>query len=97
MPRPLIRISPVEWLVMRYDEAVPAAVIRKVHLTANGQCADKYRAVTFALESTERKLIGYFDNLDDADDAVLWPNRELAAKDRRFAGYPDWSTLTRSG
>jgi hypothetical protein len=42
MPRPLIRVSPVEWLVMRYDEALPAAVIRKVHVTADGQCADKF-------------------------------------------------------
>ena len=81
---------------MRYNESVPAAVIRKVHVTANGGCADKYRVVTFALESAERELIGYFDSLEDADASVLWPNRELAAKDKRFAGYPDWSTLTRS-
>jgi hypothetical protein len=27
---------------MRYDEALPAAVIRKVHVTADGQCADKF-------------------------------------------------------
>jgi hypothetical protein len=80
---------------MRYDEAVPAAVIRKVHVTANGRCADKYRAVTFAIESSERKLIGYFERLEDADAAVLWPNRELAAEDKRFAGYPDWSALRR--
>lgn len=82
---------------MRYDEAVPAAIIRKVHVTTNNGCADKYRAVTFALESAGREVIGYFDSLEDADAPVLWPNREFAAKDKRFAGYPDWSALTRRG
>jgi len=82
---------------MRYDNAVPAAVIRKVHVNANGRCADKFRAVTFALESSERKLISHFTKLEDADAAVLWPNRELASKDKRFDGHPDWSKRTAAG
>lgn len=56
--------------VSRRCRGVPAAVIRPVHLTANGRCTGKYRAVTFVRKSSERRLIGHFDKLKGADSVV---------------------------
>jgi hypothetical protein len=73
VPKP-IRISRVEWVCMRNDPVLPKAIIRLVKLTPpnGGDEVLKYRVVAWALESQDRKLLGYFDDLGQANASVLY-------------------------
>lgn len=73
VPKP-IRISRVEWVCVRNDPAFPKAMIRLVVLTPpnGGDQVQKYRVVSFALDSADRKLLGYFDDLGQANASVLF-------------------------
>ncbi|TFC30128.1 hypothetical protein E3O55_08580 [Cryobacterium sp. MDB1-18-2] len=73
MPKP-IRYSRDEWLCMRNAPVLPKAVIRRVLVTDHASSArvEKFRAVTWAIESAERELVGHFDDLRSANDAVLY-------------------------
>lgn len=73
LPKP-IRISRVEWVCMRNDPVIPKAIIRLVTLTPpnGGDQVQKYRTVTWELDQVDRKLIGYFDSLQDANSVVLY-------------------------
>jgi hypothetical protein len=75
-PKP-IRISRTEWVCMRNDPVLPKAVIRLVSVRerrggADGPPVDRYRVVTWALDSTDRLLVGYFATLAAANAAVRY-------------------------
>lgn len=73
LPKP-IRISRVEWICVRNDPCVPKAIIRRVVLTPpnGGDQVQAFRVVTWELEPSERKLIGYYDELHIANSVVLY-------------------------
>lgn len=75
-PKP-IRISRVEWVCMRNDPVLPKAVIRLVTVRerrdgVEGPPLDRYRVVTWAPDSADRLLVGYFDTLQAANAAVRY-------------------------
>lgn len=72
-PKP-IRYDRDTWVCVRNDAVLPKAIIRRVTLTnqATGATAERYRVVTWALESSERQLIGYYESLGAANEAVLF-------------------------
>lgn len=75
-PKP-IRISRVEWVCMRNDPVLPKAVIRLVTVrerrgTDEGPPCERYRVVTWAPDSADRLLVGYFDSLAEANAVVLF-------------------------
>jgi len=73
LPKP-IRISRVEWVCMRNDPCIPKAIIRLVTLTPpnGGDQVQAYRVVTWALDSKDRRFVGYFRELREANHAVLY-------------------------
>jgi hypothetical protein len=75
-PKP-IRISRVEWVCMRNDPVLPKAVIRLVTVRPRvngleGPPCERYRVVTWAPDSADRLLVGYFDSLQAANAAVRY-------------------------
>jgi hypothetical protein len=72
-PHP-IRYDRDTWFCMRNDPVFPKAIIRRVSLrnTVTGMTAERFRVVTWALEPGERELVGYFEDLAGANDAVLY-------------------------
>ncbi len=75
-PKP-IRISRVEWVCMRNDPVLPKAVIRLVTVRPRrgdeeGPPCERYRVVTWAPDSHDRLLIGYFATLGEANAAVRY-------------------------
>ena len=61
-----------EWIIMRNSNREPAAVVRAVKL---GPHDDRYfRVVTWAQESADRVLRGYFSTLGEADCSVRFDN-----------------------
>lgn len=89
LPKP-IRISRVEWVCVRNDPATPKAIIRRVVLTPpnGGDQVEKYRVVTFELDSADRKLLGYYDDLADANNSVLYdvPDPDTVVKGQAAFG-----------
>lgn len=83
LPKP-IRVSRVEWVCMRNDPVIPKAVIRLVVVTppSGGDQVQAYRVVTWAEESRDRKLVGYYESLQDANSVVLFdvPDPESIVK-----------------
>lgn len=69
-PWPPIQISRDEWIVMRDDKRIPVAVIRRLRLGPRQETF--FRVVTWAEESAERELVGYFPTLAEADRMVLF-------------------------
>ncbi len=68
-PWPPIQISDCEWIVMRHERTRPKALIRR--FDANADHGTYFRVVTWAVRSSERKLIGRYASLELADAAVL--------------------------
>ncbi|MFZ4895850.1 hypothetical protein ACL9RL_15510 [Plantibacter sp. Mn2098] len=64
---PPIQIARDEWIVMRAERARPAAVVRRF-ISAGGTAY--FRCVTWAERSEDRRLIGRFRTLAEADAAV---------------------------
>ena len=58
---------PVEWFILVPGQRAPIAVIRRVKI--RGQVC--FRAVTWAKESHDRRLIGYYPD-GDAAAAAVW-------------------------
>ena len=58
---------PVEWFILVPGQPAPIAVIRRVKI--RGQIC--FRAVTWAKESHDRRLIGYYPD-GDAAAAAVW-------------------------
>ena len=67
-----IRYDTDTWLCMRNDPVLPRAIIKRVHVTDNrtGLKVIKFRAVTWDLDPKKRMLIGYFNDVGEANDAV---------------------------
>lgn len=73
-PKP-IRISRLEWVCMRNDPVLPKAIIRLVTVRQRvgdrlGPPVERYRVVTWAPDSADRLLIGYYRTLGEANAAV---------------------------
>jgi hypothetical protein len=80
------------WIVMRTHPTMPAGIIAHVEVTTpDGTRVWRYRAVRWALNPADRTLIGYYDTVDQADEAipVVRPVIETSRSDRSFARYPD--------
>jgi len=69
-PWPPIRISEVEWVIMRDSKLEPAGVIRMMKMGPRNETF--FRVVTWAPTSEGRKLVGYFDSLGTADRSILF-------------------------
>lgn len=78
LPKP-IRYDRDTWLCMRNDPTLPKAIIRRVMLTENatGRKVEAYRVVTWAVESADRELVGYYRDLSEANRAVLYDVRQV--------------------
>jgi hypothetical protein len=64
-----IRIGRDEWVLIRDDDRVPAAVVR---LLDRGGPHEHYRVVSFDLDPARRRLIGRYTSLEAADRAVAY-------------------------
>ncbi len=73
-PWPPMRISDAEWIIIRDSPRLPAAVIRR--LDHDG--LPIWRVVTWAPSSEGRRLVGYFNTIEEADQAVRFtpPDRD---------------------
>ncbi|MBG6056421.1 hypothetical protein IWX81_002858 [Salinibacterium sp. CAN_S4] len=69
-PWPPIRIRKDEWVIMRDNNREPAALVRSLQLGPRNETF--FRVVTWAVESHDRALVGYFRTLDEADRSVLF-------------------------
>lgn len=92
-PWPLVKISDVEWVVLRDDPRHPAALIRE--LPARTQ--DRYRIVRWAPLSEDRRLFGYFRSLEQADMAVTFMGGEPDVGITRLSleRSPEWGRFER--
>lgn len=79
-PWPPIRISTDEWIVMRDSKTEPVAVIRRVKLGPRNETF--FRVVTWAEESTDRQLVGYFASFKEADQSMLFVPSQNTPRDR---------------
>ncbi|MDO9395093.1 MAG: hypothetical protein Q7T71_00965 [Herbiconiux sp.] len=64
-----IRVGRHEWVLMRNDPRVPAAIVRRLH---PGTSLEHYRVVTFDVDPARRLLVGRFTSLEAADRSVLY-------------------------
>jgi hypothetical protein len=67
-PRP-IRYDIDTWIVMRDDPVLPAAIITRLRNPNRSEC---YISVTWDLEPANRRLIGRYPSLQEADAAVRY-------------------------
>ena len=69
-----IRCDTDTWLCMRNDPVLPKAIIKRVQVIdrRTNTRVEKYRAVTWDLDPSKRMLIGYFTDVGQANDAVLF-------------------------
>lgn len=66
-PWPPISVAEGEWIIMRNEPSTPRAIVRRFDEGGRSY----YRAVSWALRSEDRVLIGRYASLEAADDAVL--------------------------
>jgi hypothetical protein len=69
-PRP-IRYDHDTWLVMRNDPVLPAAII--LRFRGSGR-QEFFVTIRWDLESENRRMVGRYPTLQDADAAVLYDN-----------------------
>ena len=67
-PRP-IRYDHDTWLVMRNDPVLPAAIILRLRNPGGGEF---FVTVTWDLDPEQRRMVGRFDSLQHADEAVRY-------------------------
>lgn len=79
-----IRIGRDEWVLIRNNPRLPAALIRRLHA---GTELEHYRVVTFDIDPEKRQLIGRYRTLDAADAAVLYTLPPAATPPH--SGYPN--------
>jgi len=85
-PWPPIRLSDDEWVLMRDSQTEPAAIVRRLKMGPRQQTY--YRVVSWAPNSENRKLVGYFQTLADADRSVLFSPPNPSMPDvRRASGH----------
>jgi hypothetical protein len=81
------------WIVMRLHPSLPAGIIRHLEVTDRhtGARVWRYRAVRWAMNPDDRTLIGYYDDIEQADRAIpsTRPIIETSRTDKSFAVYPD--------
>jgi hypothetical protein len=84
-----IRYDVDTWLCMRNDPVMPKAIIKRVWVTdkaTGGQKLMKFRAVTWDLDPGKRTLIGYYNDVGEANEAVRYDiPRNVARVDGRKA------------
>lgn len=90
VPWPPIRISETEWVVIRDSIYHPAAIIRRVEFAPN---VARFRVVTWAERSADRRLIGYCLTLEVADMLVKFSPGSVDAS--RI--HPPWTHGLTSG
>jgi hypothetical protein len=73
-PRP-IRYDQDTWLVMRDDDVLPKAVIKRFK---DRRGADQYLLIRWDLDPKKRVLMAVCDSLERADTLVLYDNRSPA-------------------
>lgn len=100
-PRP-IRYDYDTWLCMRNDPVLPKAIIKRVHVVdkRTNQRVEKYRAVSWDLDPTKRKLIGYFNDVGAANEAVRYdiPGNVARVQGTKHSGCtPDGSSSRVAG
>ncbi len=78
-----IRIGRDEWILMRDDERIPAAIVR---LIDRGGRYEHYRVVSFDVDPGRRRLLGRYTSLEAADRSVLY--RPPAAYRKGVYGGP---------
>ncbi|BDZ47422.1 hypothetical protein [Naasia aerilata] len=64
-----IRIGRDEWVLMRDDPRIPAALVR---LIDRGGPYEHYRVVSFDIDPARRRLLGRYTSLLAADRSVLY-------------------------
>jgi hypothetical protein len=64
-----IRIGRDEWVLMRDDAQIPAAIVR---LLDRGGPHEHYRVVSFDIDPSRRRLLGRYTSLQAADRSVLY-------------------------
>ena len=85
-PWPPICISEYEWILMRDSDRNPAAVVRS--LTMGPRNERFFRVVSWAPTSEGRKLVGYYNTLDEADRSVMFsPDTPKTPDVRESAGW----------
>lgn len=75
---PPIQIGEDEWIIMRTERSRPAALVKRFAGQGNPDrpARSYFRCVTWAERSADRRLIGRFRTLDEADAAVVTPSTE---------------------
>lgn len=94
-PWPPIQVGAGEWIVMRDDKRMPAAVIRALRLGPRDELF--YRAVSWAPTSEGRTLIGYYPTLDAADQAVLFSKKTAGPGVQPLHGYTPMHAAPKDG
>lgn len=61
------------WLIMREFPQHPKAVVSRVTDTAG---EERFLVLTWMPDPAERRMVGIFRSLSEADAAVPWPSRE---------------------
>jgi hypothetical protein len=90
-----IRYDVDTWLCMRNDPVLPKAIIKRIWVTdkQSGQRLMKFRAVTWDLDPTKRTLIGYYNDVGEANEAVTIETPDVTATcagcDEPMAGRAD--------
>jgi hypothetical protein len=69
-----IRYDRATWLCMRNDPVLPKAIIKRVWVwdKQSGERLMKFRAVTWDLDPAKRTLIGYYNDVGEANNAVRY-------------------------
>lgn len=68
----LIKIAADQWIVMREQPDVPKAIIHRVTDTAN---TERFMVMVWQPIPADRRMVGIYDSLQDAEKSVPWPNR----------------------
>ncbi|MCU1437994.1 MAG: hypothetical protein JWP66_1081 [Naasia sp.] len=65
-----VRIGRDEWVLVRENPRVPAAIVR---LIDRGGPREHYRVVSFDVDPSRRRLLGRYTSLEAADRSVRYP------------------------
>jgi hypothetical protein len=65
-----VRIGRDEWVLLRENPRVPAAIVRLID--RGGPC-EHYRVVSFDVDPARRRLLGRYVSLEAADRSVRYP------------------------
>lgn len=87
-----MRVEVDRWVCLRESDVLPKAIIQRVRVTdrATGRSGVVlFRVVTFSIHPIERKLVGYAETLEDANEMVRYDVPvDTGRGARSFAEYP---------